>query len=126
MVILAFAMAAPALSVTRPLIPPLVAISCAKPDPDEHRRMTTEASRDIALVPKGLTRFMINPPDIEKSLSVNRAAQVLFISERPCRGPYLLNRLVNESRKKVCPGKGGSKNSNQLRCKLRLNSLLYW
>src|SRR5882672_4453444 len=100
MVTLALAMAAPLLSITRPLIMPLVKVSCARPSPEEQRRMAADASRDITLALNGLSRFMINPPDIEETLSVSRAARVCLLFESPRQTPHLLNRFVNESRKK--------------------------
>jgi len=124
MVILAFAMAAPALSVTRPLIPPLVKVSCARPSPEKQRRMAADASRDNALALNGLTRFMINPPEIEESLSVSRAAQVCLLFESPRQAPHLLNRFVDESRKKreqkkrIPTNKGGDGNLESLQINL--------
>jgi hypothetical protein len=67
--------------------------------------MAADASRDIALALNGLTRFMINPPEIEESLSVSRAAQVCLLLESPRQAPRFLNRFVIESRKKREPKK---------------------
>src|SRR5215510_12835383 len=106
---LAFAMAAPALSVTRPLIPPLVAMSCASPSAEEQSRMAKEASRETAPALNGLTRFMINPPEVEKSLGAGRAARLCLLFESLCQTAHPLNRFVNESRKKRKPQKGESK-----------------
>src|SRR5215475_3683764 len=100
MVILAFAMAAPALSVTRPLIPPLVAMSCASPSAEQQSRIAKEASRETAPALNGLTRFMINPPEVEKSLGAGRAARLFLFFEWPCLTAHLLNRFVNKSQKK--------------------------
>src|SRR5262249_37412160 len=109
MVTLAFAMAAPALSVMRPLIPPLVAMSCARTSAEEQSRMAKEASRETAPALNGLTRFMINPPGIEKSLGAGRAARLCLLFESPRQTAPPLNRFVNESRKKRKSVKRGSK-----------------
>jgi hypothetical protein len=50
---------------------------------------------------------MINPPDIEESPSVSRAALVRLLFESPRQATYLLNRFVDESRKNVSLQKGG-------------------
>src|SRR5262249_34272010 len=109
MVILAFAMAAPALSVTRPLIPPLVNASCARTSAEEQSRMAKEASRETAPALNGLTRFMINPPEVEKSLGAGRAARLCLLFESPSQTAHPLNRFDDESRKKRKSAKRGSK-----------------
>jgi hypothetical protein len=86
------------------------------PSPDEQRRITADASTDTKLALNGLTRFMINPPDIQEPLGLSRAARVCLFFEASDTAPHLLNRFVNESRKKrelknVNPQKGELKTS---------------
>jgi hypothetical protein len=71
--------------------------------------MAKEASKEIAPVLNGLTRFMINPPEIEKSLGAGRAALLCLLFESPSQTAHPLNRFVDESRNKRKSAKRGSK-----------------
>jgi len=71
--------------------------------------MAKEASKEIAPVLNGLTRFMVNPPEIEKSLGAGRAALLCLLFESPSQTAHPLNRFVDESRKNVSQQKGEAK-----------------
>ena len=92
-------------------------MSCARPSAEEQSRIAKEASKGIAPALKGLTRFMINHPEIEKSLGAGRAALLFLLFESPSQTAHPLNRFVDESRKKRKSAKKGSKtwiNKNQI------------